>query len=155
MKRHSALRILVLQINKWWCACEELGGIQVGVLTGTTDKEGIWEYIKYTISILNHSISYFTQKKLICMKLMMMKLTGMKKIPTQVIFMEMKTWQQLKYQREIIQLKYIYTMDAYKRNEIRLYVIYYLYIIKTQNNYRMVSKTCCWLKIQNNTSGQK
>lgn len=100
--------------NKWWCACGESGGIQVGVLTGTTDKEGIWEYIKYTTSILNllNSTSYFTQKKLICMKLMMMKLTGMKKIPTQVIVMEMKTWQQLKYQREIIQLKYIYTMDA-------------------------------------------
>lgn len=38
----------------------------------------------------------------------------MKKIPTQAMFMEMKTWQQLKHQREIIKLKYIYTMDANK-----------------------------------------
>jgi len=43
---------------------------------------------------------------------------------TQAMFMEMKTWQQLKYQREIIQLKYIYTIDANIRNEIPVYVIY-------------------------------
>lgn len=31
--------------NKWWRACEESEGIEAGVLTDTTDTEGIWEYI--------------------------------------------------------------------------------------------------------------
>lgn len=45
----------------------------------------------------------------------------------------MKTWQQLRYQSKIIQLRYIYTMDTNK-SKIPLYVIYYQYTIKIPNN---------------------